>query len=157
MTERRINLPDPACASICKNSMNDVCIEKCAPQGEMEHLEVRGELTIESMPRYQPREDLKWKARFRLQDAYTEKAVDFIQGHHQQEVPHGNPVLRRRRRSPNSERCPENAQARQDRGEQTFQLRRDRRRLQGWNGKKTLASVQMGSPEVSGEGEASSD
>src|SRR5688572_29170779 len=101
MTERRINLPDPACASICRHAMSERCIEECTPQGEMEMLEVRGELTIDRMPRYRPREDLKWKARFRLQDAYTEKAVDFIQGH--QEVPRGDTTRVRGRPAPHSE------------------------------------------------------
>lgn len=79
MTER-IKLPDPACGSICKHSMSERCVEVCAPKGEMENLEVRGELTIDRMPGYEIREDLSWRARFRLQEAYTKKAVDFIQG-----------------------------------------------------------------------------
>ena len=81
MTERRL-LPDPVCGSICKLSMSERCIEYCAPNQEMELLEVREDLTIDQMPRYRIREDLKWKARFRLQEAYTQKLVDAAQGIH---------------------------------------------------------------------------
>jgi hypothetical protein len=68
----------------------------------MENLEVRGELTIDRMPEYQIREDLKWKARFRLQEAYTKKAVDFIQG--RKESPSDYPTVFPRRPSSDLQR-----------------------------------------------------
>ena len=73
-------LPDPSCASICRHALTDRCIETCNPNGEMELLEVREDLTVDRMPAYRVREDLNWKARFRLQEAYTQKLVDQAQG-----------------------------------------------------------------------------
>jgi hypothetical protein len=107
MIERK--LPDPICGAICRLSMSEKCIENCAPQGEMEMLEVRDELTIDRMPSYEIREDIPWKARFRLQEAYTKKAVDFIQGH--QEVPRGHSSGIPRRPFPHGQRHSEDPQS----------------------------------------------
>jgi hypothetical protein len=77
---KELELPDPICGAICRNSMNDRCIEKCAPEGGMKQFELREDITLPEMPAYEIRDDLLWEARFRLYEAYLKKTIDFIQG-----------------------------------------------------------------------------
>src|SRR5688572_30301367 len=78
MTERR--LPSPACASICSNAMNEVCIEECSPKRDCSSFELREDLDLPTMPSYPETRNLTWKERFVIQEAYLKKAIDFIQG-----------------------------------------------------------------------------
>jgi hypothetical protein len=77
MTERR--LPIPACAAICKNAMNEVCIEECAPKRDCSSFESNN-LSLPEMPQYPETQDLTWKERFVIEEAYLKKTIDFIQG-----------------------------------------------------------------------------
>ena len=99
MEERKdIKLPDPDCAAICANAMNEVCIEKCSPEGNCAFFELRKDLSLPEMPRYPDTSKKKWKARFVIQEAYTSKISDFIQG-----VSH-EPTIRIRRPVSHGER-----------------------------------------------------
>jgi hypothetical protein len=71
MTERR--LPIPACAAICRNSMNGICIEKCAPERECANFELREDIGLLEMPGYPDTSQLTWKERFVIEEAYTKK------------------------------------------------------------------------------------
>ena len=78
MTE--IRLPDPDCSAICENAMLDVCIETCAAEGNCVFFKLRRDLTLMDMPKYPDTSKKKWKARFVIQEAYTTKTIDHIQG-----------------------------------------------------------------------------
>jgi hypothetical protein len=78
MTERK--LPIPACASLCRNAMSEVCIEECSPKRDCSSFELRPELDLPTMPAYPDTSNLTWKERFVIEEAYLKKTIDFIQG-----------------------------------------------------------------------------
>jgi len=78
MTERR--LPIPACAALCGNAMNEVCIEECSPKRDCSSFELRPDLNLPTMPSYPETRNLTWKERFVIEEAYLKKTIDFIQG-----------------------------------------------------------------------------
>jgi hypothetical protein len=77
MTKRR--LPIPSCAAICKNVMNEVCIEECAPKRDCSSFEVT-DVSLPEMPQYPETKGMTWKERFVIEEAYLKKTIDFIQG-----------------------------------------------------------------------------
>src|SRR5215211_7284216 len=78
MTERR--LPTPACAALCGNAMNEVCIEECSPKRDCSSFELRQNIDLPTMPAYPDTSNLTWKERFVIEEAYLKKTIDFIQG-----------------------------------------------------------------------------
>ena len=47
-----IVLPPPWCSDICRNSMNDVCVEECALKRDCSHFELREDVTLDDLPKY---------------------------------------------------------------------------------------------------------
>jgi hypothetical protein len=77
---KELQLPNPACAAICRNAMNEVCIEECSPKRDCSFFEIRPDLSLPDMPAYPDTSGMTWKERFVVEEAYLKKTIDFIQG-----------------------------------------------------------------------------
>lgn len=104
----RLKLPDPDCAAICSNAMNDVCIEECAAVGQCAFFKLRRDLTILTMPSYPDMQNKQWEARAVIRDAYLSKLIDHIQG--KPNEPDIIPTRRSNTHHPRGEPLPENIQ-----------------------------------------------
>jgi hypothetical protein len=83
-------LPQPACSAICRNAMNETCIERCTPLRDCSSFEVR-DISLPDMPRYPDTSNLTWKERFVIQEAYTLKITEYLQGSkNEQSIPRVN-------------------------------------------------------------------
>ena len=47
-----IALPPVWCGPICRNSMQDVCVKKCAVNRDCSHFEIKKGITLEALPNY---------------------------------------------------------------------------------------------------------
>lgn len=80
---KEIPLPKPYCASICRNSMTDLCLENCALERKGRWFELRKDLSIQDMPRFPIDEfvnDMTADERKIILGSYTAKLVDQAQG-----------------------------------------------------------------------------
>lgn len=80
---KEIPLPKPYCASICRNSMTDLCLESCALERKGRWFELRKDLSIADMPRFPIDEfvnDMTADERKIILGSYTAKLVDQAQG-----------------------------------------------------------------------------
>jgi hypothetical protein len=57
---KELQLPPPACAVLCKNAMNEICIEECTPKRDMSSFE-QNDLTLPEMPQYPDTTKLTWE------------------------------------------------------------------------------------------------
>lgn len=48
--EREINMPPSRACGICRNRMNEVCLEECAPDGDYEHFDPNMNRPTETFP-----------------------------------------------------------------------------------------------------------
>lgn len=80
---KEIKLPPTWCSSICRNSMNEVCVEDCAIKRDAEWFEVK-EIALEDMPRFPLKDftngDMTPKERQVCAGVYLAKVVDKMQG-----------------------------------------------------------------------------
>ena len=77
-----MQLPPPWCSSICRNSMNEVCIEQCAINHDCSGFEPKKDLKLEDMPRFPLKESaaMTKEERFTAVTIYLAKVVDHLQG-----------------------------------------------------------------------------
>jgi hypothetical protein len=78
--KERYTLPPPACAALCRNAMNEVCIEECSPNRDCSSFELREDIGLLEMPGYPDTSRLTWKERFVIEEAYTRKLTEHLQG-----------------------------------------------------------------------------
>ena len=80
---RKIKLPPYNTCQLCRNRMNDSCMEVCTPAGDYSSFELRKGVNIEEMPRF-PLEDfmngMPAKVRGIVVAVYLSKIVDQLQG-----------------------------------------------------------------------------
>ncbi len=81
MTEKiRPLLPPPWCSAICRNAMNEICIESCNPKGDCSGFEVKPNLTLDDMPPFPETKDMSKEEKFTSVTIYLSKVVDHLQG-----------------------------------------------------------------------------
>lgn len=90
--EKALRMPPTWCSSICRNSMNEVCIERCAVNRDCSGFEVRPNLRLIDMPRFPETKDMTREEKFASVTIYLAKVVDHLQG--EKDEP-SNPPLRR--------------------------------------------------------------
>ena len=73
-------MPPPWCGSICRNAMNEVCIEHCAIKRDCSGFEPKPNLKLIDMPRFPETKDMTREERFASVTIYLAKVVDHLQG-----------------------------------------------------------------------------
>jgi hypothetical protein len=110
MTERKeIQLPPSWCGAICKNAMNDVCVEDCAVKRDCSAFEPQPDISLNDLPRFPLNEtqDMSKEEKFTVVTVYLSAITDHLKGVK-------NESIRIRRPHPNSEgrvRVSENIQS----------------------------------------------
>ena len=95
MTERNGNqektfaLPPLWCGSICRNSMNEICVENCAIKRDCSAFEPKPNLKLEDMPRFPLQESgsMTREEKFTSVTIYLSKVVDHLQGVQDERIP----------------------------------------------------------------------
>ena len=88
MTERNNNqektfrLPPSWCGAICRNSMNQVCVEDCAIKKDCSAFDPKPNLKLGDMPRFPLKESASMtkEEKFTVVTVYLAKVVDHLQG-----------------------------------------------------------------------------
>jgi len=76
------HLPPAWCGSICRNAMNELCVEDCAIKRDCSAFEPKPDLNLSNMPPYPLRESASMtkEERFTSVTVYLAKVVDHLQG-----------------------------------------------------------------------------
>lgn len=76
------HLPPVWCGSICRNSMNEMCVEHCAVERDCSVFEPKPNLKLEDMPRFPLKgsENMTKEERFTSVTVYLAKVVDHLKG-----------------------------------------------------------------------------
>ena len=77
-----VQLPPTWCSGICKNSMNDVCIEECVLDRKAAWFELKPGITLEDLPKYPVNDanEMTKEEKFTSVVVYLSKVVDHLQG-----------------------------------------------------------------------------
>ena len=75
-----IRLPPAWCGAICRNAMNEVCIEQCAPNRDCSGFEEKPNLKLTDMPRFPKTDGMSREEKFTSVTVYLSKVVDHLQG-----------------------------------------------------------------------------
>ena len=75
-----IYLPPAWCGAICRNAMNEACIEHCAIERDCSSFEIKPALKIEDMPRFPDTKGMTKEERFTCVVVYLTKVVDHAKG-----------------------------------------------------------------------------
>jgi len=73
-------LPPIWCSQICRNAMNEACLEGCAVKRDCSEFQVRKDLKLEDMPRFPNTASMTKEERFTSVTVYLAKIVDHLQG-----------------------------------------------------------------------------
>ena len=71
--------PPPACAALCRNAMNEVCIEDCAPEGQGKFFERDRKVTILDVST-EATDHLHPKLQFKIVKAKQDILIEHLQG-----------------------------------------------------------------------------
>ena len=87
-------LPPVWCGAICRNAMNEICVESCAIKRDCSYFEEKPNLKLSDMPRFPLKESsgMTKEERFIAVTIYLSKMVDHLQGNEDQ--PENYPPLR---------------------------------------------------------------
>jgi len=79
---QQVHLPPLWCSSICRNAMNEVCVEHCAVKRDCSGFDPKPNLKLADMPRFPLREsaNMTREEKFTLVTIYLAKLVDHING-----------------------------------------------------------------------------
>jgi hypothetical protein len=80
--DRFVHMPPAWCSAICRNSMNEVCIEHCAIERDCSYFEPKPNLKLSDMPRFplKESESMTKEEKFTAVTVYLSKVVDHLQG-----------------------------------------------------------------------------
>lgn len=94
-------MPPAWCSGICRNAMNEICIEVCALKRDCSGFEPKPNLRLDDLPRFPLQESLKMtkEEKFTSVAVYLSAVVDELKG-----VPIDEPIRIRRPR-PDRARC----------------------------------------------------
>ena len=79
---QQFHLPPIWCSSICKNAMNEVCVEHCAIKRDCSGFEEKPNLNLSNMPSFPLSEssEMTKEEKFTSVTIYLSKVVDHLQG-----------------------------------------------------------------------------
>lgn len=82
MERKQVSLPPTWCSSLCKNSMQDVCVEECAGKRDCSWFEPKEGLNLVDMPRFpfQDTKEMTKEEKFMSVTIYLSKVVDHLKG-----------------------------------------------------------------------------
>ena len=77
-----VHLPPSWCGSICRNAMNEVCVESCAIKRDCSAFEPKANLDLSNMPHFPLEESatMTKEEKFTSVTIYLAKVVDHLQG-----------------------------------------------------------------------------
>ena len=73
-------MPPTWCGAICRNAMNEICVESCAIQRDCSAFEPKANLRLSDMPRFPKTEGMSKEEKFTSVTVYLAKVVDHLQG-----------------------------------------------------------------------------
>jgi len=85
--EKTFSLPPAWCGALCRNSMNEVCVEHCAIKRDCSAFEPMPNLNLSDMPRFPQTEGMTREEKFTSVTVYLAKVVDHLQGVEYEEPP----------------------------------------------------------------------
>jgi hypothetical protein len=76
-----VQLPPTWCSGICRNAMNEICIEDCAIKRDCSAFELKPNLKLEDMPRFPLKEsaNMTKEEKFTSVTVYLAKVIDHLQ------------------------------------------------------------------------------
>ncbi len=77
---KELQLPPYWCSQICRNAMNEACLENCAIKRDCSKFEARKDLKLEDMPRFPDTAGMTKEEKFESVTVYLSKVVDHLQG-----------------------------------------------------------------------------
>jgi hypothetical protein len=75
-----MQLPPAWCGALCRNAMNEICIEHCALKRDCSAFEPKPNLKLEDMPRFPETKNMTKEEKFASVTVYLSKVVDHLQG-----------------------------------------------------------------------------
>ena len=75
-----VRLPPAWCGSICRNAMNEICVENCAIKRDCSGFDPKPDLTLADMPRFPNTKSMSREERFASVTIYLAKVVDHLKG-----------------------------------------------------------------------------
>jgi hypothetical protein len=75
-----VHLPPVWCGAICRNAMNEICVERCAPKRDCSGFDEKPNLKLTDMPRFPKTEGMTREEKFTSVTVYLAKVVDHLQG-----------------------------------------------------------------------------
>jgi hypothetical protein len=75
-----VNLPPIWCSGICRNAMNEICVEDCAIKRDCSAFEPLKGLKLADLPRFPKTTDMTREEKFTSVTIYLAKIVDHLQG-----------------------------------------------------------------------------
>ena len=101
MTKEYQVLPPIWCSRICRNAMNEACLEDCAIKRDCSQFQIKQDLKLEDMPHFPDTAGMTKEERFTSVTVYLAKVVDHLQGVSDDYIPsiprsypHGTPGSR---------------------------------------------------------------
>ena len=73
-------MPPAWCSGICRNAMNEVCIEHCAVSRDCSAFEEKPNLNLSNMPRFPETNGMTKEEKFTSVTIYLSKVIDHLQG-----------------------------------------------------------------------------
>jgi len=77
---KRVHLPPAWCGAICRNAMNEACVEHCAVKRDCSGFEIKPTIKLTDMPRFPKTEGMTKEEKFTSVTIYLAKVVDHLQG-----------------------------------------------------------------------------
>jgi hypothetical protein len=87
----RVQLPPTWCSGICRNAMNEICIEDCAVKRDCSAFEEKPNLNLSNMPRFPETKGMTKEEKFTSVTIYLSKVVDHLQGVDYEPFPYRRP------------------------------------------------------------------
>jgi hypothetical protein len=75
-----LRMPPTWCSALCRNAMNEICIEDCAVKRDCSAFELRPNVKLSEMPRFPETSGMTKEEKFTSVTIYLAKVVDHLQG-----------------------------------------------------------------------------
>ena len=79
-TDNEVQLPPIWCSQICRNAMNELCIESCAIKRNCSGFDPRPNLSLLDIPGFPSTENMSREERFASVVFYLSKVIEYLQG-----------------------------------------------------------------------------
>jgi hypothetical protein len=75
-----LQMPPTWCSALCRNAMNEICIEDCAIKRDCSAFEEKPNLNLSNMPRFPETNGMTKEEKFTSVTVYLSKVIDHLQG-----------------------------------------------------------------------------